>query len=51
MKITLNQEGYNHVSLTLSAESLNVLLDHLGEDQIEVVEITIRKPEAANEVH
>ena len=51
MKITFSQTGYNHVSLTLSAESLDAVLDHIGEDQIEVVEITLKKPEAADEVH
>ena len=47
MKIKLVQKDYNRVELTLSAESLDVLLDHIGEDQIEMIEITIRKPEAA----
>ena len=51
MKIRLTQKDYNRVELTLSGESLDALLDHIGEDQIEMIEITIRKPEAADEVH
>lgn len=51
MKITFNQAGYNHVTLKLSAESLDAVLDHIGEDQIEVIEITLKKPEADDEVH
>lgn len=51
MKIIFKQQGYNQVEMTLNAESLDVLIDHVGEDQIDTVEITIRKPEAADEVH
>lgn len=51
MKITISQEGYNHVDMTLSLEELNVILDHIGEDQIERVDVTVRKPEAEDEVH
>lgn len=51
MKVIFNQQGYNHVEMTLNAESLDVLIDHIGEDQIDTVEITIRKPEANDEVH
>ena len=47
MKIRVSQKDYNRVELTLSVESLDVLLGHIGEDQIEMIEITIRKPEAA----
>ena len=51
MKIKISQEGYNHVEMTLSLEELDVILDHIGEDQIAEIDITIRKPEANDEVH
>lgn len=51
MIIKISQAGYNHVEMTLSLEELDVILNHIGEDQIAEVEITIRKPEADDEVH
>lgn len=48
MKITFKQEGYNSVSMTLSLEELDVILDHIGEDQIAEVEVMIRKPVEAD---
>lgn len=51
MKIRISQEGYNHVDMALSLEELDVILDQIGEDQIVTVDVTIRKPEADDEVH
>lgn len=48
MKIKISQESYNRVEMTLSLEELDVILDHIGEDQIDQIEVTIRKSEADN---
>lgn len=48
MKITFKQEGYNSVDMTLNLEELDTVLDNIGEDQIENVSVTIKKPEAYN---
>ena len=51
MKITLKQDRYNDVELTLSLEELDTILDNIGEDQIENISVTIKKPaEADNEI-
>lgn len=48
MKITFKQDRYNDVELTLSLEELDTILDYIGEEQIENVSVTIKKPEADN---
>lgn len=48
MKITFKQDRYNDVELTLSLEELDTILDNIGEDQIENVSVTIKKPEVAD---
>lgn len=48
MKIRFKQEGYNDVMLTLNLEELDTILDNIGEDQIENVSVTIKKPEVAD---
>ena len=51
MKITFKQDRYNDVELTLSLEELDTILDNIGEDQIENVSVTIKKPvEVYNEI-
>jgi hypothetical protein len=51
MKITFKQNRYNDVELTLSLEELDTILDIIGEDQIENVSVTIKKPaEVENEI-
>lgn len=50
MKIRFKQDGYNDVMLTLNLEELDAILDNIGEDQIENVSVTIKKPEADNEI-
>lgn len=51
MKITLKQDRYNDVEMTLNLEELNTVLDMIGEDQIENISVTIKKPvEAYNEI-
>ena len=49
MKITFKQDRYNDVELTLSLEELDTILDNLGEDQIENVSVTIKKPAEADD--
>lgn len=48
MKIKIKQSGYNYVEMTLSLEELDVILDHIGEDQIAEVEVVIKKPVEAD---
>lgn len=48
MKIRFKQDSYNDVVLTLNLEELNMILDNIGEDQIENVSVTIKKPAEAD---
>lgn len=48
MKVTMKQEGYNSVSMTLNFEELDTILDMIGENQIAEIEVNIRKPEENN---
>ena len=48
MKIKFKQDRYNDVELTLSLEELDTILDNIGEDQIENVSVTIKKPAEAD---
>lgn len=48
MKIRFKQDEYDDVELTLSLEELDTILDNIGEDQIENVSVTIKKPEVAD---
>ena len=48
MKISFKQTGYNTVDLTLNLEELDTILGNIGEDQIENVSVTIKKPAEAD---